>query len=66
MKLAKKRLKFEHVIGTLSPQDIAKGFRRIELKGHTKPITCCRFVPLKKMLVSAAKDGSILVCKFSC
>lgn len=36
---------------------------KIILKGHTKPITCCKWLSNTKTLVSCAKDGSIIVCK---
>ena len=41
-----------------------KKFNFAILKGHKRPITCCKFVPLKKMIISGAKDGSLIYCKF--
>jgi ribosomal RNA-processing protein 9 len=58
-------MKFEHYLSRLDQKDIVKGFDRVEIKGHMRQITCCRFVPLKPMLISAAKDGSILYCRAS-
>ena len=64
-KLIKRKMKFEPIISTIKSEDITSGFQRIELKGHTRTITCCKFVPLKRVLVSASKDSSIILCKFA-
>ena len=63
--MVRKKLKFESLLGKINPADAARGFDRVQLKGHTRQITCCRFVPLKSVLVSAAKDGSILLFDYS-
>ena len=60
--LVKRKLKFEQLLPQIKPEDAARGFDRVELKGHKRPITCCKFVPLKPLLVSAAKDGSVICC----
>lgn len=60
--LVKRKMKFEQLLPLIKREDAARGFDRVELKGHKRPITCCKFVPLKQLLVSAGKDGSLICC----
>lgn len=46
-------------------QKRGRTFDQLVLKGHTKPVTACRFSPVTNDLVTVGKDGAILFFDFA-